>query len=390
MENKKIKKVAIVTGTRAEYGILKPLIKKIHKDDDLELQLIVTGMHLLEKFGYSVREIEKDGFPIASKIKMYDENLFGKLEYHGVSLGNAISRFTKELVKLSPDIVLVLGDRLEALAATLAASTLNIPIGHIHAGDVTDSGHIDEQIRFSISRFSHLLFAPTKKCAERLIKMGEESWRVYNVGALNLDSILSYKPLEKKQLFKKLNINDDKPVAIVIFHPVIHEYLTVGNQMENIMKAIVETKINTIVIYPNNDLGSEKIIEVIEKYSNFENIKVYKNLEHYIYISLMYHADMMIGNSSSGIIEAPSLGLPVINVGSRNTGREHGDNVIFVEPNCEDIIKAIDKVLNDKNFIERVKKRNNPWGDGKTSERIINILKNIKIDDKFLRKNVTI
>jgi len=389
MENRKIKKVAVVTGTRAEYGILKPLLKKIHEDDELELQLIVTGMHLLKNFGYSIREIEEDGFPIVSKIKMYDENLFGRLEYHGVSLGKAVSELTKELIKLNPDIVLVIGDRLEALSATLAASTLNIAVGHIHAGDKTDSGHIDEQVRFAISRFSHLLFAPTKKCAERLIKMGEEEWRVHNVGALNLDSILSYKPLEKEELFKKLHISNDKPVAIVIFHPVIHEYSTIGNQMENIMKAIIETKINAIVIYPNNDLGSEKIIEVIERYSNFENIKVFKNLEHDIYISLMYHADMMIGNSSSGIIEAPSLGLPVINVGSRNTGREHGDNVIFVKPNYKDIIEAINKVLKDKDFIKKVKKKSNPWGDGKTSERIINVLKNIKITEKFLRKKIT-
>jgi UDP-hydrolysing UDP-N-acetyl-D-glucosamine 2-epimerase len=388
MENKKIKKVAVVTGTRAEYGILKPLLEKINEDNELELQLIVTGMHLLKKFGYSTKEIEKDGFLISSKIKMYNENLLGKLEYHGVSLGKAVFEFTKEFIKLNPDIVLVIGDRLEALAPTLSASTLNIPIGHIHAGDKTDSGHIDEQIRFSISRFSHLLFAPTEKCVEHLIKMGEEPWRVYNVGALGLDSILPYKPLTKEELFKKLNINDDNPVAIVIFHPVIHEYLTIDHQIESIMEAVIETKINAVVIYPNNDLGSEKIIKVIEKYSNFENIKLFENLEHNTYISLMHHANMMIGNSSSGIIESPSLGLPVINVGSRNTGREHGDNVLFVKPDCKKIVEAINKVLYDNDFIRKVKKKNNPWGDGKTSERIINILKNTEINERFMRKRI--
>ncbi|ABR56009.1 UDP-N-acetylglucosamine 2-epimerase [Methanococcus aeolicus Nankai-3] len=388
MKNRKIKKVAVVTGTRAEYGILKPLIEKINDDNDLELQLMVTGMHLLKKFGYSIKEIENDGFPIASKIRMYDEDSLGELSYHGVSLGRAVSEFTREFVYLNPDIVLVIGDRLEALAPVLSASTLNIPIGHIHAGDSTDSGHIDEQIRFAISRFSHLLFAPTEKCVERLTKMGEEPWRAYNVGALGLDSILSYKPLTKEELFKKLNLNGDNPVAIIIFHPVIHEYSTIDHQIESIMKAVIETKINTVVIYPNNDLGSKKIIEIIKKYSNFENIKLFENLEHNIYISLMYHANLMIGNSSSGIIEAPSLGLPVINVGSRNTGREHGDNVLFVKPVSKEIVEAINKALYDIDFIEKVKKKNNPWGDGKTSERLVNILKNTEINEHFMRKRI--
>lgn len=385
-----VERVGVVTGTRAEYGILKPLLTLIEKDPDLELDLLVTGLHLLEEFGMTIQEIKKDGFKIAAEVPMYPNDLFGKLNYHGVGLGEGVKNFTNVLKDLQPDMLLVFGDRLEALAATLAASTLNIPIGHIHAGDKTDSGHIDEQIRFSISRFSHILFAPTKKSAERLIKMGEEPWRVYNVGALGLDSVLSTKPIPKERVEKILGIDLNKPVAIVIFHPVIHEYTTIGAQMEEILKALGELNIQSVVIYPNNDLGSEKIIRVINKYSKiFGNFKVFKNLEHEIFTSLMHYASVMVGNSSSGIIEAPSLGLPVVNVGSRNRGREHGDNVIFVDSKKDEIIKAIEKALYDTDFIETVKKKRNPYGDGKTSEKIVNILKSIEITDRLLRKKLT-
>lgn len=389
MKGKRIKTVAIVTGTRAEYGILKPLITKIYNDPSLELELIVSGMHFLETFGKTIEEIEKGGFPITGKVNMYYESLFGNTEYHGKGLGKGIIEFTDVLSKVQPDMLLVFGDRLEALAATLAAATLNIPIGHIHAGDKTDSGHIDEQIRFSISRFAHLLFAPTKQCAERLIKMGEEPWRVYNVGALGLDSILSVTPYPKEVLENKLNISLNRPTAIVLFHPVIHEYETIGEQTREIMEAIKELNIQSIVIYPNNDLGSEKIINVIEEYSSkLPYIRVFKNLDHELFVSLMHYACVMVGNSSSGIIEAPSFGLPVINIGSRNRGREHGDNVIFVNAKKEEIIIAIKKALFDKDFINKVKMKKNPYGDGKTSERIVKILKNIQIDDKFMRKKI--
>ena len=383
--------VAVVTGTRAEYGILKPLLTLIDKDPDLELSLLVTGLHLLEEFGTTIQEIKKDGFKITAEVPMYPSNLFGKLNYHGVGLGEGVKNFTNVLKDLQPDMLLVFGDRLEALAATLAASTLNIPIAHIHAGDKTDSGHIDEQIRFSISRFSHILFAPTKKCAERLIKMGEEPWRVYNVGALGLDSLLSTRPIPKERVEEILGIDFNKPVAIVIFHPVIHEYTTIGAQMEEILRALVELDIQSVVIYPNNDTGSEKIISVIDKYSNaFDNFRVFKNLEHAVFVSLMYYANVMVGNSSSGIIEAPSLGLPVVNVGSRNRGREHGDNVIFVDPKKDEIIRAIEKALYDTDFLRIVKKKRNPYGDGKTSERILHTLKSTRITDRLLRKKLTV
>jgi len=388
MITQKIKSVAVITGTRAEYGILKPLINKIYKDPDLELELIVTGMHLLETFGNTIEEIKKDGYPISAVVDMYYEDLFKDHTYHGIGLGRGVINFTKVLSKIEPDIVLVIGDRLEPLAATLAASTLNIPIGHIHAGDKTDSGHIDEQIRFSISRFAHLLFAPTKKCAERLIRMGEEPWRVHNVGALGLDGILSLEPIPKKHLEKMLGISLDKPTAIVLFHPVIHEYENIDRQMKEIMEAVKDLELQSIVIYSNNDLGSDKIINVINEYSDESLFRIFKNISRDIFISLMHYVNVMIGNSSSGIIEAPSLGLPVVNVGSRNRGREHGDNVIFVNAKKDAIIKAIKKALYDINFINKVKMKKNPYGDGKTSERIIKILKDIEIDDKFMRKKI--
>jgi len=386
--NKKIQNVGVVTGTRAEYGILKPLLLKIQEDEQLKLSLIVSGMHFLNEFGDTYKEIKKDGFSNFYKVKMYGSKESDKIYFHGFSLGNGISEFTKVLSKMKLDILLVFGDRLEAFAAACAAATLNIPLGHIHAGDKTDSGHIDEQLRFCISRFSHILFAPTDKCKKRLIETCEQKFRVFNTGALGLDSVLKTDIIPEKKLEKNFKIDFKKPVAVVVFHPNILEHHNSGRDMEKILISLKELDVQSIVIYPNNDIGSKKIINVIEKYSKDSFTRVFKNLDHDLFINLMQKASFMIGNSSSGVIEAPLLGLPVINVGIRNTGREHGCNVLYIKPKKEKIKSAVNKVLNDKKFLNEVKKCKNPYGTGNTSEKIVKILKKIDIDDKLLKKNI--
>jgi len=377
-----------VTGTRAEYGILKPLLKKIMGSSELELKLVVSGMHLLEEYGLTINEIESDGFRIDAKIQMY----LGEQRdptYHGKALAAGVENFTNVLAQIKPSILVVFGDRLEPLAATLAAATLRIPIAHIHGGDKTDSGHIDESIRHSITRFTHIHFPPTDGCVDRLIKMGEEPWRIYKVGALALDTIVNQHPIPKKELSAKLGLNPYEPSIVCIFHSVHLEKETVREQMCEIFKALKELKIQTVIIYPNNDAGSQDVITEIEKHRGRSFIKVFPTLPHLQYVSLLKHANVLIGNSSSGIIEAPSLKLPVVNIGSRNVGREHAENVIFVNAIKNEIIKALQMALYDENLREKVEQCKNPWGNGKTANRIVEVLSEIDINKKLLQKKIT-
>ncbi|MGA2461293.1 MAG: UDP-N-acetylglucosamine 2-epimerase [Candidatus Bathyarchaeia archaeon] len=384
----KPREIAVVTGSRAEYGMLKPLLEKIQKSKRLRLRLVVTGMHLLREHGLTLREIEKDGFKPAAKVPMYSGDS-SQEEYFGKSLARGIAGLSEALKEIRPDLLVVLGDRLESLAATLAAATLRIPIAHVEAGDKTDSGHIDEPIRHSITRFANVLFAATLRSAKRLIEMGEESWRVHRVGALGLDAILNYPPISEKKLAEKFHLDTSEPYALVVFHPVHLEKESAGRQMREVIDALKELKPISIIIYPNNDPGSEHIIAEIEKSRNLPFVRIYRNLPHDEYVSLLKHAGVLVGNSSSGIIEAPSLGIPVVNVGSRNVGREHAQNVIFVPPRKNPIINAIKKALHDYGFRKSLRKRRNPYGDGKASERIVRVLANVQFNTKLLQKRVT-
>lgn len=381
-------KVVVTTGARAEYAILKPLLNKIKDSNGLELKLIVTGMHLVPEYGLTINEIKGDGFRIDTEVQMYLEDE-SNLAYHGKALARGVDGFTEVLMQIKPDILVITGDRLEALAAVLSAATLRIPIAHIHSGEKTDSGHIDEPIRHSITRFAHIHFPPTQESANRLIKMGEEPWRIYKVGALGLDTILNQQPIPKGKISAKLGLNPAEPIIVCIFHPVHLERENMGKQMHEIVKALNELKLQTVTIYPNNDAGGRDIIAQIENVRDSSFIKVFPTLPHLQYASLLRHADVLIGNSSSGIIEAPSLKLPVVNIGSRNVGREHAENVIFVNANKEEIMGAIKKALYDEDFKKKVKLCSSPYGDGKASHRIIKVLSEINIDKKLLQKRIT-
>jgi GDP/UDP-N,N'-diacetylbacillosamine 2-epimerase (hydrolysing) len=384
----KKRKIAVITGSRAEYGILKPLLKKIKESENLELILLVTGMHLLKKYGFTMNDIKKDGFLVSEKIKMYSEDTDDPL-YYGDALGEGVKNFNKAFLKTRPDIVVVFGDRLEPLAATLAAATSQFPIVHIHGGDKADDGHIDECVRNSITKFSHIHFPPTEKCKDRIIKMGEKSWRVHNVGALNIESILNTPKIEKEILFGKLNLKTNQKNIVCVFHPINLEADKAGKQMKEIIDSLKELKIQTVIIYPNNDKGSGKIIEEIEKVKNLPFIKIFHNLPHDIYVNLLRNSDLLIGNSSGAMIEAPIMKLPAINIGLRNVGREHSENIIFIEANKNKIIKSINKALHDKEFIKKVKDCKNPYGEGSTSQRIIKTISLIKINKKLLNKETT-
>ena len=377
-------KIAVITGTRAEYGVLSPLLHSIKNSSSIKPLIIVTSMHLLKEFGYTIKEIEEDGSEIVATI----DNLSSDDTNTAMakSVGKCIESMADVFEKIRPDMVLVTGDRGEMLAGAIAAAYMNIPVAHIQGGDV--SGNIDDIARHAITKFAHIHFTATKKSWERIIKMGEEPWRIHVVGAPALDPILNKKLIEPEGLAKIYGLDLSKPILLVLQHPVTLESEETGAQIKETLDAVVELKHQTILIYPNADPGGRRMIQVIKKYEKYPFIKAFKTLSHLEYISLMKVVSVLIGNSSSGIIEAPSFHLPVVNIGTRQEGREMAENIIDVSYNKNEIIKAVKKALYDNEFKKKVKKCLNPYGHGKAGKRIMKILSEIKIDDKLLRKKI--
>jgi len=373
------RKICVVTGTRAEYGLLKHIMKEINIHPSLELYTIVTGSHLSKKYGYTIKEIEKDNFKIDDKVDM---KITGKDKKDmAKSIGYGIIGITESLIKIKPDILLILGDRGEALAAAIAASYLDIIIAHIHGGDESDGGiHIDDKIRHVITKLSHIHFPVTKKSAQRIEKLGEKKWRIKVVSAPGLDAILKRNKKPSNVIAKKFNLDLKKPILLVVQHPSL-----IGNnadkEMEETMKAIKELKMQTIIIYPNSDAGGIKMIDVINKYKYLSFLKIYKNLSQEDYFDIMQIANVMIGNSSSGTIESPLFNLPVVNIGNRESTRESAGNKIYVSHDKDKIKNAIKKSLINKIFIQE-----NPYNNGSSSKKIVNFLSSIEIDDKIIKK----
>ena len=302
--------IAVVTGTRADYSYLKPLMDEIQKDKSLHLLTIITGMHLLAKYGDTFKLVERE-FPSSVKIEMPldGDQLIDMASYLSVGIKN----FSDFLNVNSPDILLVLGDRTESLAAALAAVYLNIPLAHVNGGDVSGTT-IDESIRHVITKLAHIHFAHTKENAKRIIKMGENPNRVFVTGALTIDAIYQIIKVTKKDIFNAYNLNPLKKTILAVQHPITTLKDRGYSQMEELVEALDELNYQTLMIYPNCDAGGNKFIELIEKYKDNRNFHIIKNMPHSDYVNIMSHVDLMIGNSSSGIIESPSFNIPVINL----------------------------------------------------------------------------
>lgn len=384
-EKQEKRKILVICSSRATYGYKRRIIGLINKSKKLKLQMIVTGMHLLKKYGYSFDDIKKDGYPIAAKIKMDFKN-DTPLEWTK-SLGKQMVNLAEVFNKLKPDMILVTGDRAEMFIAAATAVYMNIPVGHIQAGDV--SGHIDGVVRHAITKLAHIHFPACRDSAERVRKMGEDKKRIFTVGAPQLDDIVQGKRLSKKELNELFGFDFNKPVILVVFHPVLVEYKDSQKQMKNIMETVREIGEQALIIFPNVDAGNRKIIETVEKYKNYPLIKTFKNINRQIFISLMANSSVLVGNSSAGILETPTLKLASINIGNRQCGRMQAKNVINSGYSKQEISKAIKKALTNKKFKAQLKKCVNPYGDGHSSKRIVKILENIKIDKKLLDKKIT-
>lgn len=382
-----MKRVCIVTGTRAEYGLLKPLIKRVDEDNELELQLIVTGTHLSPEFGFTCDEIIKDKFMINEKIEI----LLSSDTPIGISksMGLAMISFSEMFERLKPDLVIILGDRYEMLAVASTALVANVPIAHLHGGEITE-GLIDDAIRHSISKMSYLHFTSTEDYRRRVIQLGENPDRVFDVGALGVENINTIKLMDKQSLYKELGLSFDEKFALVTFHPVTLENNTSKEQFREVLDALIEFDwLKIIITKANSDVDGRIINKLIDEYVKKypDRCKSFTSLGQLRYLSAMKYCEFVIGNSSSGIIEAPTLKKPTINIGDRQKGRMQSASVINCNPQKNEISNAIKRALSHS-FLSSISNMTNPYGNGKTSEKILQVIKKyLENSDKNLKKS---
>ena len=368
-----MKKICVITGTRAEYGLLRPLIEKIENDNDLHLQLIVTGMHLSPEFGLTYREIDEDGYRIDEKTEI----LLSSDTPIGISksMGLVLISFSEAYQRLKPDFIIVLGDRYEIFAAVSAACIAKIPVAHLHGGETTE-GAFDEAFRHCITKMSYLHFTSTSEYRQRVIQLGEHPDRVFNVGAIGIENIKK-ELLSKEELEKKIGFKFEKNTILVTFHPVTLERNTSMEQFQNLLNAFDEIEnLKIIFTKANSDTDGRIINKMIDEYVKTNKARAigFTSMGQINYLSAMKYVDAVVGNSSSGIIEAPAFKIPTVNIGDRQKGRIQAETVINCKPIKNDIVSSLKKALSD-DFKRVIRHAKNPYGDGNVSNEIIRVIK---------------
>ena len=370
-----MQKLCIFTGTRAEYGLLKPLLKVINDDPELTLQILATGTHLSKDFGLTVQEIERDGFRVDEKIEILMSSDSTVSVCKSVGLG--LISYSEALQRLDPEVLIVLGDRYEALAAAVSAMIIKIPIAHIHGGEST-YGLIDEAIRHSITKMAYYHFTSTESYRNRVIQLGEHPKRVFNVGALGIDNITNLTVLDRKDLERMLDFKFGQDCMIITYHPVTLEEKTATTQFRALLDALdAFPNFKKIFTKSNADAGGREINETIDDYVRHNRTAVaFHSLGQTKYLNVLKHMKCIVGNSSSGIIEAPSLKVATVNIGDRQAGRIRCDSVVDCMPEKEPIIQAIETALSDE-FQHRLNKIKNPYEKKNTAALIVEKLTNM-------------
>lgn len=378
------RKISVTTGSRSEYGILRPVLQAISNNKKLQLCLIVTGMHLSQKHGLTINEIKNDKFKIYATVNMVPK--VDSTYFMAKSLGVGIVQFSKIFYELKPDINLILGDRDEMLASALAASHLNIPNAHIHGGE--KSGGIDEYNRHAITKISNIHFAVTKKSKERILKLGENPKYVFFTGSPSIDELIKNKITGKKELERKYGIKFNGNEILLLQHSVTTQAEQSENQILKTLDAIVLLQKTTIAIAPNSDAGNKKIFDHLKSYSRkYSFIKMYSTLPRVDYLGMLKNCGVLVGNSSSGLIEGSYFNTPVINIGLRQQNRERGNNVFNVKnETVQKISLTIIKALNIKNRKKFVNKQ--IYGNGTASRKIVKHLEKIKLDQELIQKQI--
>lgn len=379
MKQSMTRKICVITGTRADYGLLRSVMQGIKDDSDLTLQVIATGMHLSPEFGLTYREIEQDGFKIDRKVEMLtsSDTSVGIAK----SMGLGLIGFADTLNELKPDLIVVLGDRFEIFSAVSAALVARIPVAHLHGGETTE-GAFDEALRHSITKMSHLHFVAAEKYRQRVIQLGEQPDHVFLVGGLGVDNVKQLKLLSRKALEASLGIKLEQKNLLVTFHPVTLETATAEDQMSELLSALAELKDTQLIFtLPNADTDGRALIKMVEKFvEQHHNAHAYTSLGQLRYLSCIAQVDGVVGNSSSGLLEVPSFGKGTINIGDRQRGRLQATSVINCTPDRKSITAAF-KRLYSADFQVSLSEVRNPYGEGGASGKIITTIKNYAIDD---------
>ncbi len=375
--------IAAITGSRGEWGYIRPILSLIDKDPALDYRIVATNMHLLPTFGRSVQEIEKDGFRVDERIYMTFDGYTAATMTK--SLACLLLELPTALQRMRPDIILLAGDRGEQLMGAIAGLHLGIPVAHIQAGEL--SGNVDGIIRHSITKLAHIHFAANEEFAERVRRMGEQDFRIFTTGAPLVDELASGLVTSEEELRMRYHLGDADRLILTVQHPVTEEEAAAGEQVTETINALTQINWPTVFVYPNGDAGSELIRSQLAKLKR-PHFRMFRNLPRQDYLGFMKMATVMVGNSSSGIMEAPSFGKPAVNIGRRQNGRPQAANVINVGYCKDEIITAVHKAT-EAEFIQQAKAARNPYGDGTASQRIVNVLKEIEINQKLLQKEMT-
>lgn len=373
--------ISIVTATRAEYGLLRPIIEKLNREEDFDVRIAVTGMHLSADFGLTYRDIEEDHYTIDTKIDILSDS--DSSSAISKAMGLALTQFGEYFEKLKPELLIVLGDRYETLAVCCAAVNARIPIAHLYGGETTE-GAADEGFRHAITKLSYLHFTSTLEYRKRVIQLGEAPDRVFCVGAIGIETIKNATLLTKPELENSLGMKLDKPYALVTFHPVTLEDNHVKEQFAALLRALdMHHELIYIFTKANSDVNGRIINEMIDHYTaSSDNSIAFASLGSIRYLSALKYCHMVIGNSSSGLLEAPSFGVPTINIGDRQRGRLQSNSVINCEPDVQAIDRAIRTGLSNE-FRSTLQNVVNPYGDGNTTDKIIAVIKEYMLENKI-------
>lgn len=375
--------IAVVTVGRSDYGLYRPILRRLAADDGVRLQLVVAGMHLSAEFGFTVTEIERDGFAIAERVDMLVSS--DAPEGTAKSIGLGTIGFAQAFARLRPDLLVVLGDRFEMFAAAVAALPFRIPLAHVHGGELT-AGAMDDALRHSMTKLSHLHFVATEEYANRVAQLGEEQWRITVSGAPGLDELVNVRTLNEQELRARFGIQVDRPFLLCTFHPATLEFDRTEWHLGELLAAIDTVGLPVIFTQPNADAGGRLARRLIEEFvDRHQSATLVLNLGTEGYFSVMARAAAMVGNSSSGLIEAPSFALPVVNIGTRQAGRVRAQNVIDVGYTRAGIVDGLRRALNPT-FCKGLIGMRNPYGDGRATERIVNRLLSEPLTTELIEK----
>ena len=391
--------IAVFTGNRAEYGLQFPVLKAIDAHPDLDYRLIVSGAHLDKKFGNTLEEIKNDGFLVAAEVKI--EMDAGTLESNVQAIGSGILSIGEALNKIKPDIMLVYADRFEGFAAVIASTQMNIPTAHIEGGDLTEGGALDDSVRHAMTKLSHLHFTTNQQASNRLLGMGEEAWRVHTVGFPAIDMISEGNFATPEEVTEQLNLDLQKPIVLFTQHSVTTEFDEAVQQVEPALQALEELAgrgVQVIATYPNNDAGGRTIIEKLVDMASrtISGIQVHRSLGRYLYHGVLALAKnennkvVCVGNSSSGVKETPVFGCPTVNIGSRQSGRLRGQNVIDAEYIADSIVNAVMRCIEDEDFRTVCQHTDNPYYLGDAGKKIADVLAQLPLDKVLTRKKMTL